>query len=131
VVTVDNKDANKEAARTIVSSNGDEPEKDAASIAALELDEEDLAEVKKHVRLLRKSEPNGVLTMDEPQPLGKNVVELRPERWSTLHSVNGLTVKVSTKGRVSFITDGAGPPTLGLVEVMELSLKLASFYDKE
>lgn len=126
---MDNKDANKEAARTIVNSNGDEPEKDAASIAALELDEEDLAEVKKHVRLLRKSEPNGILTMDEPQPLGKNVVELRPERWSTLHSVNGLTVKVSTKGRVSFITDGAA--TLGLVEVMELSLKLASFYDKE
>lgn len=126
---MDNKDANKEVARTIVNSNGDEPEKDAASIAALELDEEDLAEVKKHVRLLRKSEPNGVLTMDEPQPLGKNVVELRPERWSTLHTVNGLTVKVSTKGRVSFITDGAA--TLGLVEVMELSLKLASFYDKE
>lgn len=126
---MDNKDANKEVARTIVNSNGDESEKDAASIAALELDEEDLAEVKKHVRLLRKSEPNGVLTMDEPQPLGKNVVELRPERWSTLHSVNGLTVKVSTKGRVSFITDGAA--TLGLVEVMELSLKLASFYDKE
>lgn len=126
---MDNKDANKESARTIVNSNGDEPEKDAASIAALELDEEDLVEVKKHVRLLRKSEPNGVLTMDEPQPLGKNVVELRPERWSTLHSVNGLTVKVSTKGRVSFITDGAA--TLGLVEVMELSLKLASFYDKE
>ena len=128
---MDNKDANKEVARTIVNSNGDEPEKDAASIAALDLDEEDLEEVKKHVRLLRKSEPNGVLTMDEPQPLGRNVVELRPERWSTLHSVNGLTVKVSTKGRVSFSTDSPGTATLGLVEVMELSLKLASFYDKE
>lgn len=61
-----------------------------------------------------------------------NVVNLHAERWVEVFMEDGLCVRVSSKGRVTFFTaDHEAGATISMEQMMRLGQALATAYGKE
>ncbi len=61
-----------------------------------------------------------------------DVVQLHAERWVEVFSEAHLTVQVSTKGRVKFMTTGTEPwSTISMAQMMKLGQMLTEAYTDE